>query len=198
MLWRQYGCVGGWRGKRNGVYSNKSFTVEASPVYLSWSSSYIQGKIPYFSFLYCLWLKTQFKWRTRMFFLELEQRNFSFNGVHNMPILKKILSSGENAEYWKDSSVPLVDVSQGPVPTSLWNRTLDKDGNVTLNTPSFEITLSLWNELLKLLTVKEIVHGWESKWTDMPDEPSGDVVVLIGGGKKSNLFSSNLSKLKMM
>lgn len=115
-----------------------------------------------------------------------------------MPILKKILSYAENAEYWKGSSVPPVDVSQGPVPISLWNWALDKDDNVTLITPSFEITLSLWNELLKLLTVKEIAHGWETKWTAMSAEPSADAVVHNGEEKKSKLFSSNLSKLRTM
>lgn len=72
-----------------------------------------------------------------MFFLELEQRIFSFNGVHNMPILKKILLYVKNSEYWKDSSVPSLDVFHGPVLTSLWNWTLDRDSNVTLTTQFF-------------------------------------------------------------
>jgi hypothetical protein len=54
-----------------------------------------------------------------------------------MPALKRILFYGKNSEYWKGSSVPSLDVFQGPVLTTIWNRTLDKDSNVTLITWAF-------------------------------------------------------------
>lgn len=132
-----------------------------SSLFLSGYNLCIQGLVFKCSFLYCIWPR---KW------IQVKEKNnafprakiqiFLWRGYRFFFFLKrKWCYTCRTLWKLKREFCSCFGCFQDSASASLWNCALGKGKNITLIIQAFEITLFLWNEIFKSLSVREIVHG---------------------------------------